>query len=124
MNRFWCDPKLAQALGWGPTSKREVETAMVVFVLPVAELLSELGRGPEDHAPVELVFVCPMAALDLSIGLGVAPRNLPVDDPEIPQVPGKVGPKLGAWSVWMRWMAIGRRRRTSSTNSVADLMEL
>jgi len=69
---------------------------MVVFVLPVAELLSELGRGPEDHAPVELVFVCPMAALDLSIGLGVAPRNLPVDDPEIPQVPGEVSPKLGA----------------------------
>jgi len=96
LNRFWCDPKLAQALGWGPTSKREVETAMVVFVLPVAELLSELGRGPEDHAPVELVFVRPMAALDLSIGLGVAPRNLPVDDPEIPQVPGEVSPKLGA----------------------------
>jgi hypothetical protein len=37
-----------------------------------------------------------MAALDLSIGLGAAPRNLPVDDPEIPKVPGEVGPKLGA----------------------------
>jgi len=96
LTRFWCDPKLAQALGWGPALKREVETAMVVFVLPLAELLGELGRGPEDHAPVELVFVRPMAALDLSIGLGVAPRNLPVDDPEIPQVPGEVSPKLGA----------------------------
>src|SRR5216683_2702841 len=65
---------------------------MIVFMLPLAELLGELGRGPEGHAPVELVFVRPMAALDLSIGLGVAPRNLPVDDPEIPQVPGEVGP--------------------------------
>ena len=69
---------------------------MIVFMLPLAELLGELGRGPEGRAPVELVFVRPMAALDLSIGLGVAPRNLPVDDPEISQVPGKVGPKLGA----------------------------
>ena len=56
--------------------KREVETAMVVFVLRLAELLGELGRGPEDHAPVELVFVCPMAALDLSTSLGATPRNL------------------------------------------------
>jgi len=69
---------------------------MVVFVLPVAELLGELGRVPKDHAPVELVFVRPMAALDLSIGLGAAPRNLPVGQPEIPQVPGEVGPKLRA----------------------------
>ena len=69
---------------------------MVVFVLPLAELLGELGGVPEHHAPVELVFVRPMAALDLSIGLGAATRNLPVGNPEIPQVPGKVGPKLGA----------------------------
>ncbi len=69
---------------------------MVVFVLPLAELLGELGRGAEDHALVELVCVRSMAALDLSIGLGVAPRNLPVDHPEIPQVPGEVGPKLRA----------------------------
>jgi hypothetical protein len=68
LNRFGCDAKLAQALGRGPSSKREVEAAMVVFVLPVAELLGELGRVPKDHAPVELVFVRPMAALDLSIG--------------------------------------------------------
>jgi hypothetical protein len=96
LNRFRCDPKLAQALSWGLALKREVETAMVVFVLPLAELLGELGRGPEDHAPVELVFVGPMAALDLSINLGAAPRNLPMDHPEIPQVPGEVGPKLRA----------------------------
>ena len=48
---------------------------MVVFVLPLAELLGELGGGPEDHAPVELVFVRPMAALDLAIGLG-QPRGI------------------------------------------------
>ena len=69
---------------------------MVVFVLPLAELLGELGGGPEDHAPVELVFVRPMAALDLAIGLGAAPRNLLMGHPEIPQMPGEVGPKLGA----------------------------
>ncbi len=104
--------------------KREVETAMVVFVLPLAELLGELGRGTEDHAPIELVCVRPMAALDFSIGLGAAPRNLPVGHPEIPQVQVKSVPNSEPWSVWMRWMVIGRRRRTSSTNSVADLMEL
>ena len=97
---------------------------MVVFVLPLAELLGELGRGPEDHAPVELVFVRPMAPLDPSIGLGIAPRDLPMNDPEVAQMPGEVGPELEPWSVWMRWSAIGRRRRTSSTKSVADLMEL
>jgi len=43
---------------------------MVVFVLPLAELLGVLGRGPENHAPIDLVLVRPMAALDLSIGLG------------------------------------------------------
>ena len=84
LNRFGCDPKLAQALGWGPASKREVEAAIVVFVLPLAELPGELGGIPEDHAPVELVFVHPMAALDFAIGLGAAPRNLPVGHPEIP----------------------------------------
>jgi hypothetical protein len=86
LNRFWCDPKLAQAFCWGLASKREVETAMVVLVLPFAELLGELGRGPEDPAPVELIFVRPMAALDLSIGLRIASRNLSVDGPEIPRV--------------------------------------
>ena len=98
---------------------------MVVFVLPLAELLGELGRGPEHHAPVELVFVRSMATLDLSIGLRAAPRNLAVDDPEIPQVPGEVGPKLGAM---VRLDALDRHRqaapRTSSTKAVADLMEL
>jgi hypothetical protein len=94
LNRFWSDPKFAQALGWGPALKREVETSMIVFMLPLAELLGELGRGPEDHAPVEFVFVRPMAALDLAIGLGTAPGNLPVGHPEVPQVPGEVGPKL------------------------------
>ena len=84
---------------------------MVVFVLPLAELLGELGRSPEDHASVELVFVCPMAPLDLSIGLGAAPRNLPVGHPEIPQVPGKVGPKLGAM---IRLDALDRHRQAAA----------
>ena len=52
---------------------------------PFAELLGELGRGPEDHARGELV---------LSIGLRVPARSLPVDDPEISQVPGAVRPEL------------------------------
>ncbi len=65
-----------------------------LFGLQSTEFLGWLGRSPEDHAPVELVLVRPMAALGLSIGLGVASRNLPVDDPEIPQVPGEIGPKL------------------------------
>jgi hypothetical protein len=30
---------------------------MIVFMLPLAELLGELGRGAEGHAPIELVFV-------------------------------------------------------------------
>jgi hypothetical protein len=47
LNRFECDPKLAQAVGWDSASKREVETAIVVFVVSLGELLGELGRGPE-----------------------------------------------------------------------------
>jgi hypothetical protein len=61
-----------QALGWGPASNREVEAAMVVFVLPLAELLGERGGVPEDHAPVEFVFVRPMAAGAFARGLEVA----------------------------------------------------
>jgi hypothetical protein len=110
LNRVSCDPKLAQALGWGPASKREVETPMVVFVLPLAELLGELSRGPEDHAPVELVFVRPMAPLDLSIGLGIAPRDLPMDDPEVAQVPGEVGPEL---RTMVRLDALDRHRQAA-----------
>jgi len=84
LNRFGCDPKLAQALGWGPASKREVEAAIVVFVLPLAELPGELGGVPEDHAPVELVFVHPMAALDFAIGLGGSPAESAGGSPRDP----------------------------------------
>lgn len=77
----------------------------------MAELVGELGRGPEDHAPVEFVRVRPMAALDLAIGLGIASRNVPVGHPEVPQVPGKVGPKLGAM---VRLDALDRRRQTAA----------
>jgi hypothetical protein len=56
---------------------------MVVLVLPLAGLLGELSRRPEQPAPVELIFVRSMAALDLSIGLRIAS---PVYDPEIPQM--------------------------------------
>ena len=73
-----------------------MKTAMVVFMLPLAELLGELGRSPEDHTPIELVFIRPMTALDLPIDLGAASRNLAVDHPEVPQVPGEVGPEFGA----------------------------
>jgi hypothetical protein len=96
LNRFGCNAKLAEALGRSLASKCEVEAAMVVFVPPLAELLGELGSVSEDPAPVELVFVGPMAALDFSIGLGAATRNLVVGHPEIPQVPGEVSPKLRA----------------------------
>jgi hypothetical protein len=76
LDRFGCNPELAQA--------PEVEAAMVVFVLPLAELLGELGRGPEDHTAVELVFVRSMATLDLAVDLGATPRDLAVDHPKIP----------------------------------------
>ena len=69
---------------------------MVVFVLPLAELLGELGGGPEDHTAVELVLIRSMAALDLAIDLGATPRNLAVGHSEIPPVPSEVGPEFGA----------------------------
>jgi hypothetical protein len=96
LNRLGCDTKLTQALGRDLPSKREVEAAIVVLVLPLAKFLSELGRVSQDHAPVEFVFVGPMTALDFSIRLGAAPRNLPMGNPEVPQVPGEVGAKLGS----------------------------
>ena len=104
--------------------KREVETAMVVFVLPLAELLGELGRGPEDHAPVELVFVVRWLRSTFPLAWG-QPRGIcRWITPRSRRCQVKSVPNSEPWSVWMRWMAIGRRRRTSSTNSVADLMEL
>jgi hypothetical protein len=97
---------------------------MVVFVLTSTELLGELGRGPEDHTPVELVFIGPMTALDLAIDLG-QPRGIcRWTTPGSRRCQVKSVPNSEPWSVWMRWMAIGRRRRTSPTKSVADLMEL
>jgi hypothetical protein len=59
-----------------------------------------------------------MAALDLAIGLGITSRNLPVDCPEVPQV----GRKLRAMVRLDALDRIGRRRRTSSTKSVANSM--
>jgi len=73
-----------------------MEPAIVVFVLPSPELLGELSGRPEAHAPVELVFIGPMAALDLAIGLRAARRDLAVEHAQIPQVPGEVGSKLRA----------------------------
>ena len=58
-------------------------------MLPLAELVGELGRSPEDHAPVV--------------------KSVPNSEP---------------WSVWMRWIAIGRRRRTFSTKSVPRDVDL
>ena len=69
---------------------------MIVFMLPLAELLGELGRGPEEHTPVELVFIRPMAALNLPIDLGAPSRNLAMDHPEVPQAPNEIGPEFGA----------------------------
>jgi hypothetical protein len=111
-------------LGGSPVSQREAEPAMIVIMLPLAELVGELRRGPEDHTPVEFVLIGSMAALDLPIDLGATPRNLAGDHAKIPQVPGEVGPEFGTVIVWMRWMAIGRRRCTSSTKAVADFIEL
>lgn len=84
---------------------------MIVFMLPLAELVGELGRGPKDHAPVEFVRVRPMAALDLAISLGIASRNLPVGHPEVPQVPSKVGPELRAM---VRLDALDRHRQAAA----------
>jgi hypothetical protein len=70
------------------------ETPMVVSVLPLAGVLGGSRPGAEYHAP-ELVVVRSMPVLDLSIGLGVAPRNLLVNDPEILPVPGESVPNRG-----------------------------
>jgi hypothetical protein len=93
---------------------------MVVFVLPLAELPGELGGVPEEHAPVESVLwlrsTFPLAwGQPRGICRWVTPRSR--------RCQVKSVPNSEPWSVWMRWIVIGRRRRTSSTNSVADLME-
>jgi len=54
LNSFGCDAEFARALDRGLASKREVEGAMVAFMLPFADLLRELARVSEDHAPVDL----------------------------------------------------------------------
>ena len=68
----------------------------VVLVFPLAPLLGELRRASENHSTVEVVRVRPVAAFHLPIAFRAAPRDLPVRDAEIPQVPREVSTEFGA----------------------------
>ena len=96
LNRVACDPKLAETLGRGLSSKGEVGTPVVILVLPSAELLGELSRVPEDGAAIELVLIGSVTPFHLPVAFRAASRDLTVGETEIPQVPGEVGPELGA----------------------------
>jgi hypothetical protein len=69
---------------------------MVVLVFPLAQLLGELRRASENHSPVELVRVRPVAAFHLPIAFRATPRDVPVRDAEIPQMPREVSTEFGA----------------------------
>ena len=70
--------------------------AVVVFVLPMPELLGELLGGSKDHPPVKLLLVGSMAAFHLAVAFGGAAGDMAMADPEVTQVPGEVGPELRA----------------------------
>src|SRR5262245_43043252 len=67
---------------------------MVVLVLP-GELLGQLLGTIELRAPIELVGVGSMAALDLPVALGTTPRDPAVQNADILEMPGEVGAELG-----------------------------
>ena len=73
-----------------------MRTAMIIFVLPALQALAELFARPELRASIELVRIRSMAALDLPVAFGAPPRDPPVQDADIVQVPGEVGAELGA----------------------------
>src|SRR5215813_6328454 len=52
-----CDSKLTQTLGRRLPQKVQLESAMVILMFPLAQLLGELRRASEDHSAVELVCV-------------------------------------------------------------------
>jgi hypothetical protein len=73
-----------------------MRTAMIIFVLPALQALAELFARPELRASIELVRIRSMAALDLPVAFGAPPRDPPVQDADIVQVPGEVGAELGS----------------------------
>jgi len=118
------DPELDQALGWRLAIQGEVRSAMVVLVLSFAKLLHELGRGAEDRPSVEfsasvrwLRSTFPLASVvPGGIRRWAMPRSWRCQVNSLPN--------SELWSVWTRWMATGKRRRTSSINAIPDLTEL
>lgn len=61
-----------------------------------------------------------VAALDYPVALRGVPGDGPVADPEVVQMPGEGSvPNLEPWSVWIRCMAMGGRRRTGLMKGVA-----
>ncbi len=97
---------------------------MVVLVLPRPQLLGEIQGAPEYDPAVELLLIGPVAALHFPVTLWGGQRDGPVADPEVLEVPGEAGPELGAVVGPDRWMAPGKRCRSSSMKSIADRMEL
>lgn len=58
---------------------------------PNARASGKLLGGSKDHPPVKLFLVGSMAAFHLAVAFGGAAGDLAMADPEITQVPGKVG---------------------------------
>src|SRR4030095_1670577 len=69
---------------------------MIVLVLPPPQFDRELGHGAKGGPAVELVFIGPVAPLDLAVALGAPRGNVAMGDAEIAEVPGEVRPELVA----------------------------
>ncbi len=69
---------------------------MVVLVLPGYERGGQLVRCLEGGGAGELLGLRRMAPLDLPVAVRVAPGDVQVADARVMQVPGEVGPELGA----------------------------
>jgi hypothetical protein len=73
-----------------------MRTAMVVLVLPAAEIGGELRGPPEGHAPVEFLLVGAMTAFHLAVHLWTTRGNSAVGDAQTGTVAGRRSTARGA----------------------------
>ncbi len=88
------DLELAHALGGSLSGEREMGASMVVLVFPAAQFRGELAGRTERRPSIELLPVRAVAALNFAVDLGAARRDMPMGDPEIPEMPSEISAEL------------------------------
>ena len=69
---------------------------MIVLAFPLRKQAPQFLRAVKGEPPIEFFLVGAVAAFRLPVALWAAAGNVPVDDPEGVELPGEIGPELGA----------------------------